>query len=65
MLLAGAVGAGIYGEAPSLTRLDEDDNLVATLGFDSYYGTAAERWLGVPASELFTPAPPLVEGLLT
>jgi uncharacterized protein (DUF1501 family) len=65
MLLAGAVSSGLFGEAPSLTRLDEDDNLVATAGLDSYFGTIAERWLGVPASELFTPAPELIHGLLT
>ena len=51
-LLAGPVKAGVYGEHPSLTQLDEDRQLVATIGFDHYYATLAESWFGIPASEV-------------
>ncbi len=64
-LLAGPVVAGRYGEHPSLTSLDENDNLVATLGLDSYYASVAEGWFGVPASELFDSAPEIISGLFT
>ena len=63
-LLAGPVNPGRYGASPSLTDLDENDNLVATVGLDAYYATVAERWFGVPAGELFTQAPELIDGLL-
>ncbi|MFN8023622.1 MAG: DUF1501 domain-containing protein [Acidimicrobiales bacterium] len=64
-LLIGPVVPGRYGEASSLTDLDENDNLKATMGFDTYYATVAEGWFGVPASEaLDTGATPL-EGVFS
>jgi uncharacterized protein (DUF1501 family) len=51
-LLAGAVKPGLYGEYPSLSALDEDDDLVATVGMADYYGTLAEAWFGVPVGEV-------------
>ena len=50
-LLAGPVKAGLHGEHPSLTTFDDDEQLVATVGFDAYYATLAE-WLGVPAADV-------------
>ncbi len=64
-MLIGPVSAGRHGEPPSLTQLDESDNLVATVGLDSYYATVAEGWFGVPASELFTTVPEVLGGIFT
>lgn len=62
-MLLGPVNAGRYGAHPSLTELDGDDNLVATVGLDSYYATVAEGWFGVPAGELFASPPEVLGGL--
>lgn len=59
-LLLGPVTSGLYGEQPSLRRLDADRNLRPTVSLDEYYATVAEGWMGVPASEvLLAPAAPL------
>lgn len=47
------------GNLPSLTRLDENGDLQATLPFESYLAGVVEGWLGVPASEVFGKAEPL------
>ena len=44
--------AGLYGEFPSLTKLSEDDEPIATVSFDQYYATVAETWFGVPAGDV-------------
>jgi uncharacterized protein (DUF1501 family) len=64
-LLAGAVKPGIYGEASSLDKLDENDQLVATMGLDGYYATIAERWFEVPAGDVVAGKPKLIDGLLS
>ncbi len=47
MFMAGKpVRGGHYGEAPSLTELDEGDNLLHTTDFRRVYATAIEGWLG-------------------
>ncbi len=51
-LLLGPVNAGRFGEHPSLTELDDNNDLVATAPFDRYYATVAEGWFGVPASDV-------------
>jgi uncharacterized protein (DUF1501 family) len=51
-MLAGPVNPGLYGEYSSLTKLDENDDLIATMGFDQYYATVAESWFGVPAGDV-------------
>jgi uncharacterized protein (DUF1501 family) len=51
-LLLGPVQAGLYGEFPSLTKLSEDDEPIATVSFDQYYATVAEAWFGVPAGDV-------------
>ncbi len=40
-----AVGAGIYGNAPNLTNLDSNGNLLVENDFRSYYGTILADWL--------------------
>lgn len=39
------VAGGLYGQAPSLTQLDRDGNLVPTVDFRSVYSTVLETWL--------------------
>lgn len=57
MLIAGAGTTGAYGEASPLEGLDEDGNLVTTVGFDRYLATLAEEWLGVEASSVLPGTP--------
>jgi uncharacterized protein (DUF1501 family) len=64
-VLLGPVAAGRFGAMPSLLDLDDDDNLVATVGLDSYYATVAEGWFGVPASEVLTGRPEILGGIFT
>jgi uncharacterized protein (DUF1501 family) len=45
------VKAGLYGEAPSLTNLDEGD-LKHTVDFRSVYSTVLENWFGVPSQAI-------------
>lgn len=45
-LIGEQVRGGHYGRAPSLTELDEGDNLVFTTDFRRVYATVIERWLG-------------------
>ncbi len=45
------VKAGLYGEAPSLTSLDEGD-LKHTVDFRSVYATVLENWFGVPSQAI-------------
>lgn len=53
----------VFGDAPSLTNLD-DDNLVATARFEDYYATIAEDWFGVPASEVLPTGGDPITGLI-
>lgn len=43
------VKGGHYGKVPSLTELDEGDNLVFTTDFRRVYATAIEGWLKSPS----------------
>ena len=63
-LLLGPVIAGLHGEHPSLTKLDDDNQLIATLGFDQYYATLAETWLGIPSSEVLPSGAKPIDGLI-
>jgi hypothetical protein len=45
------VKGGHYGQAPSLTALDEGDNLVFTTDFRRVYASMIEGWLGSPDGE--------------
>ena len=52
MFVAGnSVKGGQYGAIPSLTKLDEGDNLIHTTDFRRVYATAVERWLGLKDSK--------------
>ena len=49
MFVAGnKVKGGHYGDLPSLTDLDDGDNLVYTTDFRRVYATMIEGWLGLP-----------------
>jgi uncharacterized protein (DUF1501 family) len=48
LLVGGGVKGGVYGEHPSLERLDEGDAIFTT-DFRSVYATVVERWFGRPA----------------
>lgn len=45
------VKGGHYGDVPSLTSLDEGDNLPFTTDFRRVYATMVENWLGVGNSQ--------------
>lgn len=62
-ILSGPVNAGVHGEAPSLTNLD-DGNLIATVDFEQYYATIAEQWFGIPSSEVLDSGAAPIEGLI-
>ena len=62
-LLAGPVQAGVHGDAPSLTRLD-DDNLIATVDLEEYYATIAEQWFGIASSEVLDSGAAPIEGII-
>ncbi len=53
MLVMGPVAPGVVGDHPSLTVIDDNDDLIATAPFDAYLGAVIEGWLGVPAAEVF------------
>ena len=40
------IKGGHYGQIPSLTKLDEGDNLVHTTDFRRVYATMISGWLG-------------------
>lgn len=62
-LLAGPVNGGLHGLYPSLTDLDDVDNLKMTVGMDQYYATIAERWFGIPATDVLPGSPELLTSL--
>ena len=45
----GAVRGGLYGQAPDLSRLDSNQNVVHTTDFRQMYTTVAQQWWGVNA----------------
>ena len=52
-LLTGAVHPGMHSEYSSLTKLDGDDNLIATVMMDRYLATLGS-WLGIDHAEIFS-----------
>ena len=62
-ILAGPVNAGIHGEMPSLSNLN-DGNLATTVDFEQYYATLAEKWFGIPSSEVLDSDRPPLEGVI-
>lgn len=45
------------GERPSLTDLDNNDNLKVPIGFDRYLASLAQEWLGVEAASVLPDSP--------
>ncbi len=58
MMLAGAVNAGRYGQAPNFAKRDADGNVLATTGLSDYYATLAS-WMGLNASDVLTGGTPI------
>lgn len=54
-LLIGPNSGARLGAAPSLIKFDDNDDFIATVAFESYLGGVVEGWLGIPASEVFSP----------
>jgi uncharacterized protein (DUF1501 family) len=54
-MVCGPVVAGLHGEQPSLDRLDDEGDLVATVTLEEYYATVAADWFGV-GPELVLPS---------
>ena len=51
MFVAGSkINGGHFGTPPSLTELDEGDNLIYTTDFRRVYASAIDGWLGLNAS---------------
>jgi uncharacterized protein (DUF1501 family) len=64
-MIAGApVRAGRYGRYPSLSALDDDGNVSATVGMVDYYATVA-AWMGADPAALLPGSPTPIGGLLT
>jgi uncharacterized protein (DUF1501 family) len=61
-LIGGGVKGGVYGDHPSLDRLDDGD-ITYTVDFRSVYATVIERWFGRPSEGVlpagFAPLPVL------
>lgn len=50
-MMGSAVKAGIYGTAPSLTKLDKGD-LIHTTDFRSVYASVLEHWMKTPSAPI-------------
>lgn len=48
----GAVRGGLYGQAPDLTRLDGNQNVLYTTDFRQLYATVAQQWWGVSSENV-------------
>ena len=48
----GAVRGGLYGQAPDLSRLDGNQNVLYTTDFRQLYATVAQQWWGVNAENV-------------
>jgi uncharacterized protein (DUF1501 family) len=64
LLLAGAVRPGVFGEYPSLDRLDDDGNLRFTVQYADYLATAVDGWFGVHAGDVLAGSPRPLPGIL-
>ena len=51
-ITGGAVRGGLYGQAPDLSRLDGNQNVLYTTDFRQIYTTVAQQWWGVSAESV-------------
>lgn len=62
-LLLGPVSGGRVGEPASLTDLDDDGNVVATVPFDRYFATIAEGWFELDSEQVLPTQPEPLAGV--
>ena len=65
LVLGPQVKGGMYGEQPSLTKLDHNGDLVATTDFRDVYATLLERVLGTEADRIVPGARRRIDFLAT
>lgn len=58
-----AGNSSIYGEAPNLSRLD-DDNVIATARFEDYYASIAEGCFGIAGADVLPAGGTPITGLI-
>jgi uncharacterized protein (DUF1501 family) len=46
------VAGGLHGDAPSLTALDDNDNLINTVDFRQLYATVLDQWLKADSQQV-------------
>ena len=63
-LLLGPVHPGVHGDPPSLSHLDEHDNLIATATLEEYYATLAQEWFGIDAAAVLPSTPRPIAAVL-
>src|SRR6266581_301268 len=51
-VLGNPVSKGIFGEPPSLSKLDDAGNMKYTVDFRSVYATVLDRWLGASSKDV-------------
>ena len=61
-LLMGAVNPGLHSDYSSLTKLDSDDNLIATVMMDRYLATLGS-WLGIDHADIFSARSKPIDGV--
>jgi uncharacterized protein (DUF1501 family) len=52
VVLGDRVKGGLHGEHPSLTKLDDNGDLIYTVDFRSVYATILEEWLGADSQAI-------------
>jgi uncharacterized protein (DUF1501 family) len=51
-VIGAPVKGGLYGQMPSLSKLDANGNLVGTVDYRSLYATVLDSWLGADANQI-------------
>ncbi len=51
-VVGGKVKGGLYGGDPSLTKLDQNGDLIYDVDFRSVYGTILDAWLGASSADI-------------
>ena len=60
LVIGPSVAGGFYGDQPSLTRLDENGNLVFEIDFRSVYATVLEHVIGIDSRSILGKRYPLL-----